>query len=427
MSKRSRLAYREITPADIPALFDVRTRTRENVYTLDQLQRLGITPASVADKLAATFKGWLCAERDRVVAFCIADRATGELWVIAVLPEYEGRGIGDRLMSFAEAWLWASGCTRAWLTTDRDTSLRAYGFYRQRHWNDWKLEDGLRWMELFPANAIRPLATTSGVRAHYSSDAIEAKLLAALRAAGLDPDRRLTPDELAPLDHFHTGGLRASHELAALAQIGATDRVLDIGAGLAGPARMLAATNGCRVDCVDLSADYCAGATLLNRLTGLGERIGVYLGSALALPFADGTFDVVWMQNVGMNVADKRTLYGEIRRVLKEGGRFAFQEMAAGNAPASHFPLPWATDPAASFLVSVDVMRASLAECGLSVEVLEDTSEDHLRRTAQAAPVAPGQLGLAAFVDDLARKAANARRCLEEGQIRLVRGVFRAR
>jgi ribosomal protein S18 acetylase RimI-like enzyme len=140
--------FRDITEADIPALFRVRTATRENVYTLEELHALDITPETVARKLATTFKGWLCVDDGEVVAFCMADRSTGELWVIAVLPAYERRGIGNRLMGEAEAWLSQSGCPRAWLTTDVDPSLRAYGFYRRRGWTDWKLESGLRWMEL---------------------------------------------------------------------------------------------------------------------------------------------------------------------------------------------------------------------------------------------------------------------------------------
>jgi ribosomal protein S18 acetylase RimI-like enzyme len=147
------LEIREIAAADAPALLHVRTRTRENAYTLEQLERLGITAGSVAEKLATCYRGWLCADTDQVVGFCMADCSTGELWVIAVLPEYEGRGVGDRLMGLAEEWLWASGCTRAWLTTDVDTKLRAYGFYRRRGWTDWKVENGLRWMELFAPRA----------------------------------------------------------------------------------------------------------------------------------------------------------------------------------------------------------------------------------------------------------------------------------
>ncbi|MBF8270736.1 MAG: Methyltransferase type 11 [Gammaproteobacteria bacterium] len=267
----------------------------------------------------------------------------------------------------------------------------------------------------------------SGLEAHYAARDIEARILAALRAAGLNPEQRLSPEDLGALDHFHTGGLRASHELLELAWIRAEDRVLDIGAGLAGPARTLAASIGCRVDCIEMSPDYCAGAVLLNRLTGLDDRIVVHQGSALDLSFPDATFDVVWMQNVGMNIADKHTLYAEVHRVLKPEGRFAFQEMTAGKAGTPYFPLPWASDPADNFLVSMEEMRSLLSESGFIADLFEDTSDVHLSRTAaNATPAAPGLLGLAVFVDNLVQKAGNARRSLEEGQVRLVRGVFLA-
>jgi SAM-dependent methyltransferase len=264
----------------------------------------------------------------------------------------------------------------------------------------------------------------AGLATHYSARDIEARILAAIRAAGLDPGQRLSPRQLGALDHFHTGGVSASLELLEMVRIRAEDRVLDIGAGLAGPARLLASSLGCRVDCLEMSPDFCAGAALLNRLTGLDDRIAVHQGSALELPFPDVSFDVAWMQNVGMNIADKRRLYSEIHRVLKPRGCFAFQELAAGESATSHFPLPWATAPADSFLISADGMRSALAESGFTEERFEDTSAAHLGKTA--APSAPGQLSLAVFVDDLALKAGNARRSLEEGQVCLVRGVFRA-
>jgi GNAT superfamily N-acetyltransferase len=140
--------FREVTAADVPSLFHVRTRTRENTITLEELERLGINPRSVTEGLRISTKGWVCDDSDRVVGFSMADRATGEFLVIAVPPQYEGKGVGGRLMALAEEWLAASGCKRAWLTTDLDTTLRAYGFYRKRGWTDWKIERGLRWMEL---------------------------------------------------------------------------------------------------------------------------------------------------------------------------------------------------------------------------------------------------------------------------------------
>jgi sarcosine/dimethylglycine N-methyltransferase len=266
--------------------------------------------------------------------------------------------------------------------------------------------------------------------AHYSASDIETRIMAALRAAGLDPEQRLTPEALGALDHFHTGGFRASLDLLELSGIRAGDRVLDIGAGLAGAARMLAYSPGCRVDCVELSSDYCEGAKLLNRITGLEDRIDVHKASALDLPFPDDTFDAVWMQNVGMNIADKGKLYAEVCRVLKPGGKFAFQEMSAGEEAIIYFPLPWATDPADNFLISSDEMHTLLGESGFVAECFEDASDMILNSPppVSAAPVASAQaqLGLSVFVDNLAEKAGNARRSLQEGRVRFVRGVFRA-
>jgi len=270
----------------------------------------------------------------------------------------------------------------------------------------------------------------ASLEAHYSARDIEARILAGLRAAGLNPEQRLTPEQLGPLDHFHTGGYQASLKLLELANIRAVDRVLDIGAGLAGAARMLAASPGCRVDCVELSSDYCTGAELLNRLTGLEDRINVHRASALNLPFDDDTFDVAWMQNVGMNIADKPKLYAEVCRVLKPNGRFAFQEMSAGEVAASYYyPLPWATDSADNFLVTAEAMRSGLRESGFVEEYFEDASDTILNGPpVSGAPAvsAQPQLGLSVYVENLAQKAGNARRSLEEGRIRFVRGVFRA-
>jgi sarcosine/dimethylglycine N-methyltransferase len=263
-----------------------------------------------------------------------------------------------------------------------------------------------------------------GLKEHYPAHEIEARLLAAIRIAGLDPDKGLAPEDLGALDHLHTGGRRATLELLELVPIQAHERALDVGAGVGGPARLLARARGCHVVCLELSPDYCTAARFLNRLTGLEDRVEVQEGSALDLPFPEASFDLVWMQNVGMNIADKPRLYAGVRRVLKPGGRFAFQEIVAGEAGEPYFPLPWATDPADSFLVPVADLRAGLEERGFVAEVFEDTSDAELRRPSAAA--APGPLTMAVFVDGIAEKVGNSRRSLQEGRTRLVRGVFRA-
>ena len=140
------MIIRDIELSDVPALFAVRVATDENRLTRDELTRQGITEVSVRERLLRTLHGWLVEEDGRVVGFSMGDRATGELWVIAVLPDYIQRGIGSELMRRVEAWLAENGCRNLWLTTDLDTRLRAYSFYRHRGWEDWKEEGGMRYL-----------------------------------------------------------------------------------------------------------------------------------------------------------------------------------------------------------------------------------------------------------------------------------------
>jgi len=264
------------------------------------------------------------------------------------------------------------------------------------------------------------------IQNHYSVQDIENRILSALQDAGLNPKKTLTPFELGALDHFHTGGYQSSVILQELSQIRTSDRVLDIGAGLAGAARMLAASLGCQVDCIELSDDYCAGAKLLNRLTGLQDLVKILKVSATDMLFPDNMFDVAWMQNVGMNIQDKQKLYTEICRVLKSGGRFAFQEMTAGDAGTIDFPLPWAKDPSDNFLLSANEMKNILEELGFVAEYFEDVSDSQLNPSTNSSTNNTPQvnLSLSTYVDNLSVKAENAQRSLKDRRIRFYRGVF---
>src|SRR5262245_52382647 len=143
---KQNMRIREITEADIPDLFAVRVATHENRLTREELASLGITEESVKERLNGSFKGWLCEVDHQVVGFAMGDRSTGELWVIAVLPDYIGQGIGSALLRRVEDWLQVNGCTQLWLTTDIDTQRKAYTFYRQHGWRDDRIAYGVRYM-----------------------------------------------------------------------------------------------------------------------------------------------------------------------------------------------------------------------------------------------------------------------------------------
>ena len=185
------------------------------------------------------------------------------------------------------------------------------------------------------------------VRDQYRATGLTARLKAALAAPGPE-DQRLTPQQLGGLDQFHTRGLAATAQLAELVGITADLSVLDIGSGVGGPARFLAATYGCQVTGVDLSEPFVDAARYLTERTGQSGQVSFQTASALELPFDDGGFDVVLLQHVAMNVADRPRLYREIRRVLKAAGRFAtFDVVLIGGEP--HYPVPWARTPATAF------------------------------------------------------------------------------
>src|SRR5580700_10209037 len=94
--------------------------------------------------------------------------------------------------------------------------------------------------------------TTTKVREHYRATGLTGRIKSAL--ATITPeDQPLTVAQLAPLDQFHTRGILATAELAGAAGLEPSSRVLDLGCGIGGPARYLAATFGCKVTGVDLS------------------------------------------------------------------------------------------------------------------------------------------------------------------------------
>jgi ubiquinone/menaquinone biosynthesis C-methylase UbiE len=142
----------------------------------------------------------------------------------------------------------------------------------------------------------------------------------------------LTAADLWPHDQDHYGGLDANMALAARAGIGAGTRVLDLCAGLCGPARHNVVTHGCTVVALELNAQRATGARRLNALVGLGDRIAVVQGDATMPPFDAGIFDVVWSQEAFLHIADKPRLLAGARRVLKPGGRLAFTDWIAGLA-----------------------------------------------------------------------------------------------
>jgi len=267
------------------------------------------------------------------------------------------------------------------------------------------------------------------LNAHYQRPELGAAILAALRAAGKDPER-LAPGDLAPVDQFHTRGRDATLELARLAGVAPGTRVLDVGGGLGGPARTLAAELDCRVTVLDLTEEYVRVGADLTRRAGLADRVRFQHGNALTLPFPDGDFDLVWTQHSSMNVDDKARLYAEAHRVLRPGGRLALHEIMAGAGGRPHFPVPWARQPALSFLRPAAEVRALITRAGFRELAWDDGTAAAVawfrqRVAAAAAAPSPPPLGLHLLLgDDFAAMFRNQVRNLEEDRIAVIQAAF---
>jgi len=265
------------------------------------------------------------------------------------------------------------------------------------------------------------------VEQHYGRPDLLEGILDAVAASGGDIDN-LAPADLAPVDEFHIRGREATMELAARAGIGPDMRVLDVGCGIGGSARYLAAERCCHVVGIDLTRDYIEVASALAQRTGLAHRVEFHHGSATELPFADAGFDIVWTEHVQMNIADKAAFYGEIARVLKPGGRLLFHDIFSRNGNEPHYPVPWASEPSIGFLADVDTLPDILADAGLQVLDWEDRSADSLawfrKAVAQFNAMGPAPLGLHLLMGDSALpKFENLIRNLQEGRIAVIQSV----
>lgn len=95
--------------------------------------------------------------------------------------------------------------------------------------------------------------------------------------------------------------------------IGPGTRLLDVGGGVGGPAGYAVRHAGVAPIVVDPMLGACVSASRLFGVPAVaagGER----------LPFRDGAAEAVWCLGVVCTMADKRSLLGEIRRVLRAGG-----------------------------------------------------------------------------------------------------------
>jgi ubiquinone/menaquinone biosynthesis C-methylase UbiE len=209
-------------------------------------------------------------------------------------------------------------------------------------------------------------APRSTVADHYAHSCLVAAIRDGLAKLG-KTETTVTGEDLAPVDEFHIGGRVATTDVAQKLGLAGNDHVLDIGCGLGGAARQIAGEYGCQVTGIDLTLDYVEAGNVLSGWLKLGDRVRLQQGNALALPFADGAFSAAYMLHVGMNIADKGTLFSGVARVLRPRALFVvYDVMRTGDGDFS-YPLPWASTAATNAIAYPAQYRAALAAAGFEI------------------------------------------------------------
>ena len=250
------------------------------------------------------------------------------------------------------------------------------------------------------------------VSAHYACAGLLVAIREGVARLGKTPATVMVED-LAPVDEFHIGGRQASEDF--LGQLGLTpdQRVLDVGCGLGGTARFAATRYGCHITGIDLTEAYVTTGQVMCDWVGLGDRVSLRRGSALAMSFEADTFDGAYMLHVGMNIDDKRQLCAEVHRVLRPGACFGIYDVMRTGVGELAYPVPWAATPETSALHSLDDYRVALRAADFTISAERNRRDFALEffaklKASTTGASGPAPLGLHILMGDTApRKIAN--------------------
>ena len=265
------------------------------------------------------------------------------------------------------------------------------------------------------------------INEHYGISGILNSILNGLESSGKNL-HTLEPNDLSPIDEFHTRGKESTIEIANLAQLQPHHNVLDVGCGLGGSARYIANEYGCSVVGIDLTDEYVDVAKKLTEFVKLSDKVSFKQGSAIELPFPSENFDIVWTEHTQMNISDKEKFYGEMSRVLKPKGRLVFHDVFFGTNKTPYYPTPWAEYDSLSSLCTQEEAKTAIQKSNLVIDEWNDKSKlsleffkEMIKKTEKSGPP---PLGFHLLMGKTAKtKLLNLARNLEENRTSVVLGT----
>jgi GNAT superfamily N-acetyltransferase len=123
-----KIIFREATIDDIKQIQIIRNSVTENALSNPNL----VTDEDCREFITDRGKGWVGEIDNRIVGFAIADLKENNIWALFLDPDFQKKGIGQRLHEMMLDWYFAQTKNKVWLGTACNT--RAEKFYRKAGW-----------------------------------------------------------------------------------------------------------------------------------------------------------------------------------------------------------------------------------------------------------------------------------------------------
>ncbi|NKB70356.1 MAG: methyltransferase domain-containing protein [Candidatus Latescibacteria bacterium] len=226
-------------------------------------------------------------------------------------------------------------------------------------------------------------------------------------------------------DQNHVGGAAFVDQLARAAGAAPGCRVLDLGCGLGGASRLLAARHGCRVHGIDLSPKRCREARSLNRRVGLTDQIDIQCADYLSTPLPADSYQLLWGQGAWLHPADKDDFVRRWASCLAPDGRLACEHACLARPPRTHAESSQLGELATlwnAFFITCRQWVDHFAQAGLRLLQAVDLTPSFIRYYGKLHHLA--QTHLAAHVPLAEQRSWDrARGCAQQGLIVYVRLV----
>ena len=183
-------------------------------------------------------------------------------------------------------------------------------------------------------------------------------------------------DDLSAFDQLHYHGTHALDVAMAMVGIDGEPRWLEIGSGLGGPARYIAAYSDARVTALELQPDQHEVASGLTARCGLDGKVEHLRGNFLEFEREPDSFDAIVSWLALYHIPERPRLLEKCHRLLTPGGCFYTEDLIArGDIEDAQMKL-LERDLYAITLRRIDQYRQDLEDAGFAVELCKSMSSD---------------------------------------------------